>query len=183
MSVSHSAQYEPTHSDVWTVLEELPHRIKALLKRHASSARAWLRGARARIARAVHARRVRGDARGAGAPGRGPAACVHRGGEASPGVPGREDVSVCGLIHPLIFLSNDTKDFLEYPLLHQHLRKPLHQWPHTLIRPVVYAHTASTPDETTNAYDTSPCSPSANGRTPSSPPPLPTTTAMQSPTH
>ena len=37
MSVSHSAQYEPTHSDVWTVLEELPHRIEALLKRHESS--------------------------------------------------------------------------------------------------------------------------------------------------
>ena len=37
MSVSHSAQYEPTHSDVWTVLEELPHRIKALLERHESS--------------------------------------------------------------------------------------------------------------------------------------------------
>ena len=37
MSVSHSAQYEPTHSDVWTVLEELPHRIKALLKHHESS--------------------------------------------------------------------------------------------------------------------------------------------------
>ena len=31
MPVSHSAQYEPTHSDVWTVLEALPHRIKALL--------------------------------------------------------------------------------------------------------------------------------------------------------
>ena len=37
MSVSHSAQYEPTHNDVWSVLEELPHRIKALLKRHESS--------------------------------------------------------------------------------------------------------------------------------------------------
>ena len=37
MSVSHSAHYEPTHSDVWTVLEELPHRLEALLKRHESS--------------------------------------------------------------------------------------------------------------------------------------------------
>ena len=34
MSVSHSAQYEPTRVDVWTVLEELPHRVEALLKRH-----------------------------------------------------------------------------------------------------------------------------------------------------
>ena len=27
MSVSHSAQYEPTRVDVWTVLKELPHRV------------------------------------------------------------------------------------------------------------------------------------------------------------
>ena len=40
------------------------------------------------------------------------------------------------LIHPLILLSNDTKDFLEYPLLHKHLQKPLHQWTDSLIRPV-----------------------------------------------
>ena len=39
------------------------------------------------------------------------------------------------------------------------------------------------PDETTNAYDISPCSPLTTGRSPSSPPPLPTTTTMQSPTH
>ena len=39
---------------------------------------------------------TRGDARGAGTPRRGPAACVHRREEASPGVPGREDLSVCG---------------------------------------------------------------------------------------
>ena len=37
MSVSHSARYEPTRSDVWTVLEELPHRIQELLERHESS--------------------------------------------------------------------------------------------------------------------------------------------------
>ena len=29
--------YELTHSDVWTVLEELPHRREALLKRHECS--------------------------------------------------------------------------------------------------------------------------------------------------
>ena len=40
------------------------------------------------------------------------------------------------LIHPLILLSNDTKDSLEYPLLHKHLQKPLHQWTDSLIRPV-----------------------------------------------
>ena len=40
------------------------------------------------------------------------------------------------LIHPLILLSNDTKDSLEYPLLHKHLQKPLHQWMDSLIRPV-----------------------------------------------
>ena len=34
MSVSHSAQYEPTRTDVWTMLEALPHRIEELLKRH-----------------------------------------------------------------------------------------------------------------------------------------------------
>ena len=37
MSVSHSAQYEPTRRDVWTMLEELPHRVEELLKRHESS--------------------------------------------------------------------------------------------------------------------------------------------------
>ena len=37
MSVSHSAQYEPTHRDVWTVLEALPHRIEELLARHDAS--------------------------------------------------------------------------------------------------------------------------------------------------
>ena len=37
MSVSHTAQYEPTRTDVWTVLEELPHRVEELLKRHESS--------------------------------------------------------------------------------------------------------------------------------------------------
>ena len=46
-----------------------------------------------------------------------------------------------------------------------------------------YGHTTSTPDETTSVCDISPCSPSTIGRSPSSPPPLPTTTAMQSPTH
>ena len=40
------------------------------------------------------------------------------------------------LIHPLILLSNDTKDSLECPLLHKHLQKPLHQWTDSLIRPV-----------------------------------------------
>ena len=40
------------------------------------------------------------------------------------------------LIHPLILLSNDTKGSLEYPLLHKHLQKPLHQWTDSLIRPV-----------------------------------------------
>ena len=40
------------------------------------------------------------------------------------------------LIHPLILLSNDTKDSLEYSLLHKHLQKPLHQWTDSLIRPV-----------------------------------------------
>ena len=43
---------------------------------------------------------------------------------------------VVELIHPLILLSNDTKDSLEYPLLHKHLQKPLHQWTDSLIRPV-----------------------------------------------
>ena len=37
MSVSHSTQYEPTRCDVWTVLDELPHRVEVLLKRHESS--------------------------------------------------------------------------------------------------------------------------------------------------
>ena len=37
MSVSHSAQYEPTRVDVWTVLKELPHRVQELLKHHESS--------------------------------------------------------------------------------------------------------------------------------------------------
>ena len=37
MSVSHSAQYEPTRVDVWTVLKELPQRVQALLKRHEAS--------------------------------------------------------------------------------------------------------------------------------------------------
>ena len=37
MSVSHSAQCEPTRADVWSVLEELPHRVQELLKRHESS--------------------------------------------------------------------------------------------------------------------------------------------------
>ena len=37
MSVSHSAQYEPTRVDVWTVLKELPHRVRELLKHHESS--------------------------------------------------------------------------------------------------------------------------------------------------
>ena len=37
MSVSHSAQYEPTRVDVWTVLKELPHRVGELLKHHESS--------------------------------------------------------------------------------------------------------------------------------------------------
>ena len=37
MSVSHSAQCEPTRVDVWTVLEELPHRVQDLLRRHESS--------------------------------------------------------------------------------------------------------------------------------------------------
>ena len=45
-------------------------------------------------------------------------------------------ITVGRLIHPLILLSNDTKDFLEYPLLHKHLQKPLHQWTDSLIRPV-----------------------------------------------
>ena len=43
---------------------------------------------------------------------------------------------VSALIHPLILLSNDTKGSLEYPLLHKHLQKPLHQWTDSLIRPV-----------------------------------------------
>ena len=37
MPVSHSAQYEPTRVDVWTVLKELPHRVEELLKHHESS--------------------------------------------------------------------------------------------------------------------------------------------------
>ena len=37
MPVSHSAQYEPTRVDVWTVLKELPHRVQELLKHHESS--------------------------------------------------------------------------------------------------------------------------------------------------
>ena len=37
MSVSHSAQCEPTRVDVWTMLEELPHRVEELLRRHESS--------------------------------------------------------------------------------------------------------------------------------------------------
>ena len=37
MSVSHNAQCEPTRGDVWTMLEELPHRVAELLKRHESS--------------------------------------------------------------------------------------------------------------------------------------------------
>ena len=37
MSVSHSAQCEPTRVDVWTVLEELPHRVQDLLRRHEPS--------------------------------------------------------------------------------------------------------------------------------------------------
>ena len=37
MPVSHSAQYEPTRVDVWTVLKELPHRVGELLKHHESS--------------------------------------------------------------------------------------------------------------------------------------------------
>ena len=37
MPVSHCAQYEPTGIYVWTALEELPHRIEALSKRHESS--------------------------------------------------------------------------------------------------------------------------------------------------
>ena len=45
-------------------------------------------------------------------------------------------IGVEELIHPLILLSNDTKDSLEYPLLHKHLQKPLHQWTDSLIRPV-----------------------------------------------
>ena len=45
-------------------------------------------------------------------------------------------IGQCGLIHPLILLSNDTKDSLEYPLLHKHLQKPLHQWTDSIIRPV-----------------------------------------------
>ena len=48
----------------------------------------------------------------------------------------KTDASPWDLIHPLILLSNDTKDFLEYPLLHKHLQKPLHQWTDSLIRPV-----------------------------------------------
>ena len=37
MSVFHSTQCEPTCVDVWNVLEELPHRVEELLKRHESS--------------------------------------------------------------------------------------------------------------------------------------------------
>ena len=47
-----------------------------------------------------------------------------------------ERAHAVSLIHPLILLSNDTKDSLEYPLLHKHLQKPLHQWTDSLIRPV-----------------------------------------------
>ena len=85
------------------------------------------------------------------------------------------EIRVTALIHPLIFKRHSTrytKDFLEYPLLD------------SLIRPVgnmVIQH--QPPDETTSAFDISPCSPLTTGRSPSSPPPLPTTTTMQSPTH
>ena len=37
MSVSHNVQCEPTRSDVWTVLQALPHRVEELLRRHESS--------------------------------------------------------------------------------------------------------------------------------------------------
>ena len=37
MAVSHVSHDEPTRVDVWTVLKELPQRVQALLKRHDAS--------------------------------------------------------------------------------------------------------------------------------------------------
>ena len=96
MSVSHVSQDEPTRVDVWTVLKELPQRVQALLKHHEASQELGFEGLEQETPRAVHACRVCGDERGAGAPGCGPAPCVHRRAEASPGVPGREDLSLRG---------------------------------------------------------------------------------------
>ena len=69
MSVSHVSQDEPTRVDVWTVLKELPQRVQALLKHHEASQELGFEGPRAGTPRAVHACRVCGDERGAGAPG------------------------------------------------------------------------------------------------------------------
>ena len=96
MSVSHSAQYEPTRVDVWTVLKELPQRVEALLKHHEASQELDFEGLEQELHALFTHGRVCGDERGAGAPRCGPAPCVHRRGEASPGAPVREDLSLRG---------------------------------------------------------------------------------------
>ena len=96
MSVSHVSQDEPTRVDVWTVLKELPQRVQALLKRHEASQELGFE----ELEHELHALFTHAECAATSEAleraGCGPAPCVHRRGEASPGAPVREDLSLRG---------------------------------------------------------------------------------------
>ena len=96
MSVSHSAQYEPTRVDVWTVLKELPHRVGELLKHHESSRELGFEVLEQELHALFTHAECAATSEALEARGCGPALCVHRRAEVSPGVPGREDLSLRG---------------------------------------------------------------------------------------